>query len=90
MGFTSCFQNAENIGQLNLLHINDTHSCPEQLTKFLFREKKLSLQGWALVNDVAATTHTCQILKGKQIEVKLGPKRAATAFGHRWWAKAAR
>jgi hypothetical protein len=63
MGFTSCFQNAENIGQQNLLHINVTHSCPEQLTKFLFRDKKLSLQGWALVNDMAATTHICQILK---------------------------
>lgn len=91
------------LGRKNLLHINVTHSCPEQLRKFLFRDKKLSLQGWALVNDMAATTHICQILKPLEygvggsklvlpdnLRVKLGPRRAVTAFGHRWWGKVAR
>jgi hypothetical protein len=60
----------------------------------------------ALVNDMAATTHICQILKPLEygvgrggesklvlldnLMVKLGPKGAATAFSHRWWWKAAR
>jgi hypothetical protein len=75
MWFNSYFQNAKRIGQqifsltiTSMLH-KTTEKLPiklgslEKLLNWANKDKKLSLEGPALLNDIVTTTHACQILK---------------------------